>query len=437
MRFGTGKDIITPTAPMNIACSGVFDKPFAWIHDDVYVRCLVLDDGREKAVLMAFDLLFHDHILNDQIAAYAHEKYGIKPDGVTLSYSHAHTAPAARGYNRDHHDDAYEELLLARAKACLDRAMCSMTEGTLEYTTFNADFNISRRGNANGVFGNIPDNTYPRDREFWVLCLRDLNRNIRSIVTNYACHPVFYPAKNAISAEFPGRLCQLLDTKYYGCTSLFFQSTAGDVRPRSTVDTKKMAEGDLWSWPWRQDTDFGDVHAMAQAMCDAVTSVIACGDFKNAELSIASDAFTLELPMEGRPLEYFAKKMQEMEKDADNPNRVNAFYIAQGGYGSLADSLPLHCQTIRLSDQLYLATVGGEPCFGVKNAIKKAFPEGKDICFIGYTDACAYIVDDRVLSEGGYEPTCHLEYCLKGPFQPGLDKRYEDAFAASLRRIEK
>jgi len=437
MRFGTGKDIITPTAPMNIACSGVFDKPFAWIHDDVSVRCLVLDDGREKAVLMAFDLLFHDHILNDQIAAYAHEKYGIKPDGVTLSYSHAHTAPAARGYNRDHHDDAYEELLLARAKACLDRAMCSMTEGTLEYTTFNADFNISRRGNANGVFGNIPDNTYPRDREFWVLCLRDLNRNIRSIVTNYACHPVFYPAKNAISAEFPGRLCQLLDTKYYGCTSLFFQSTAGDVRPRSTVDTKKMAEGDLWSWPWRQDTDFGDVHAMAQAMCDAVTSVIACGDFKNAELSIASDAFTLELPMEGRPLEYFAKKMQEMEKDADNPNRVNAFYIAQGGYGSLADSLPLHCQTIRLSDQLYLATVGGEPCFGVKNAIKKAFPEGKDICFIGYTDACAYIVDDRVLSEGGYEPTCHLEYCLKGPFQPGLDKRYEDAFAASLRRIEK
>ena len=54
MRFGTGKDIITPVAPMNVACNGNFDKPFVWVHDDVYVRYLVLDDGKEKAVLMDF-----------------------------------------------------------------------------------------------------------------------------------------------------------------------------------------------------------------------------------------------------------------------------------------------------------------------------------------------------------------------------------------------
>lgn len=436
MRFGTGKDIITPVAPMNIACCGVFDRCFSKIHDDVYVRCLVLDDGKAKVVLMAFDLLFHDRLLNDAVAAYANEKYGIDPAAVVLSYSHAHTAPAARGYNRGHHDDAYEELLLQRSKACLDRAMCSLEEGTLEYGTFDADFNISRRGNMNGVFGNIPDFTYPRDREFWVLCVRDNAQDIRSILTNYPCHPVFYPTKEGISAEFPGRLCQLLDTKYYGCTSLFFQSTAGDVRPRSTVDTKKMAEGAVWSWPWRQDTDFTDVNKLAQAMCDAVSALIACGDLKQAKLSLAADAFTIDLPMDGRPLSYFEKKMQEMEKDADNPNRFNAFYIAQGGYASLADSLPLHCQTIRITDQLYIATVGGEPCFGVKKAIKKAFPD-KDLLFIGYTDACAYIVDDRVLAEGGYEPTCHLEYCLKGPFMPGLDKRYTDSFSASMKRIGK
>ena len=435
MRFGTGKDIITPLAPMNIACCGVFDRHFSKVHDDVYVRCLVLDDGNAKAVLMAFDLLFHDRLLNDAIAAYVQQAYGIDPAAVVVSYSHAHTAPAARGYNRDHHDDAYEALLLQRSKAALDRAMCSLEEGTLEYTHFDADFNISRRGNVGGKFGNIPDFTYPRDREFWVLCLKDLNGNIGSIVTNYACHPVFYPTKEGISAEFPGRLCQLLDTKYYGCTSLFFQSTAGDVRPRATVDMQKMNAG-ISTWPWRQDTDFNDVHAMAQAMCDAVSSIIACGDFKKADLSLAADAFAIELPMEGRPLAYFVEKMQEMEKDADNPNRVNAFYIAQGGYDSLADSLFLHCQTVRLTSTFYLATTGGEPCFGVKNAIKKAFPEDTDVCFIGYTDACAYIVDDRVLAEGGYEPTCHLEYCLKGPFKPGLDKRYEEGFRASLARLK-
>ena len=89
MRFGTGKDIITPVAPMNVACNGVFDKPFVWVHDDVYVRCLVLDDGKEKAVLMAFDLLFHDHVLNDQVAAYAHEKY-LPKYGCRLAALHLH-----------------------------------------------------------------------------------------------------------------------------------------------------------------------------------------------------------------------------------------------------------------------------------------------------------------------------------------------------------
>ena len=434
MRFGTAKNIITPYAPMYIACCGVFDRNFSKIHDDVYVRCLVLDDGSSKAVLMSFDLLFHDRLLNDAIAAYAKEKYGIDPAAVTVSYTHAHTTPASRGYNLNHHNDDYEVFLEEQAKICLDRALCAMEEGSFEYGCFDADFNISRRGNKDGVFGNIPDFNYPRDREFWVLCVRDTERNIRSVVTNYACHPVFYPIKEGISSEFPGRLCQLLDTKYYGCSSLFVQSAAGDVRPRATVDTEAMERGD-YRWPWKKNT-FADVAKMAQDMCDAVSSFVEKGGCKKACLSLAADAFTIPLPMDGRPLSYFEDQMREMEKNADGPNRTHAFHIAQGGYDALEDVLLLHCQTVRLTDKLYLATVGGEPCFGVKKAVRKAFPADKDICFIGYTDACAYIVDDRVLAEGGYEPTCHLEYCLKGPFQSGLDNRYTEGFSASFKRIE-
>ena len=95
----------------------------------------------------------------------------------------------------------------------------------------------------------------------------------------------------------------------------------------------------------------------------------------------------------------------------------------------------LRASVIKLSDDLYIATLGGEPCFGVRKAIERAFGD-KKIIFIGYTDACAYIVDDRILSEGGYEPTCHLEYCLKGPFKPGLDARYTNAFEKALQRMK-
>lgn len=431
MRAGCSKEIITPTKSMKLACAELFDKNFKYVHDDVYVRCLVLDDGKNKTVLMAMDLLFHDNELKDTLALYAEKKYGIEKSAVVVGYTHAHTAPAARGYNLNHHDDEYENFLISRVMTCLDRAMCSMFDAEIEYGSFECDFNVSRRGNVNGIFGNIPDFTYPRDREFCVLCVRDEERNIRSVVANYACHPVFYPAQDSVSGEFPARLCQLLDTKYYGSVSLFFQSAGADVRPRPTVDEEKLAAPGA-GWPWRQDLTFADVSAFAESMCSKVSEVIQNGDLVKYELTIASQSFDIELPMEGKSLEFFKEQAENMKDHRDNPNREHALYIANGGYGKLSDSLSLRASVIKLSDELYVATLGGEPCFGVKETIKSVFWD-KKVLFIGYTDSSAYIVDDRVLSEGGYEPTCHLEYCLKGPFKAGVDERYRKAFCRAYK----
>ncbi|MBQ2741612.1 MAG: hypothetical protein IJB42_06135 [Oscillospiraceae bacterium] len=434
MRAGCSKEIITPIKPIKLACVGDSDKNFSYIHDDVYVRCLALDDGKKMVVLMSVDLLFHDALLNDAIACYANEKYGIDKSSVTVGYTHSHTSPASRGYNRNHHDDEYEELLLTRAKACLDRAVNTMFEAELEHGTFDADFNISRRGQIDGKFVNRPDFDYPRDREFSVLCVRDISGNVRSVIANYACHPVFYPTKDSVSGEFPARLCQLLDTKYYGAVSLFFQSSAGDVRPRPAVDMEKFSDP-ACTWPWKHGLTFSDISVFAEDMCREVSKLIENGGCTKKEVFFDSNAFEIELPMDGKPIEYFIEEKVKRINDPDNVYRNNAIYISDGGYEKLSDSLMLRASVIKLSDDLYIATLGGEPCFGVRKAIERAFGD-KKIIFIGYTDACAYIVDDRILSEGGYEPTCHLEYCLKGPFKPGLDARYTNAFEKALQRMK-
>ncbi len=432
MRAGCSKEIITPTKPTKLACCDPFDRNFKYIHDDVYIRCLVINDNSKTVVFMSMDLLFHDAILNDEIANYANEKYGIGKSSVVVGYTHSHNAPAARGYNLNHHDDEYEEFIVSRAKSCLDRAMCSMFEASLEYGAFDADFNISRRGKFNGEFNNVPDFYYPRDREFAVICVRDGCGDIRSTITNYACHPVFHPSNDSVSAEFPGRLCQLLDTRYYGCVSMFFQSSGADVRPRPSVDYKKLGNQEC-DWQWRTDLTYRDVSDFAEDMCRAVSNCIETRMCKK-EILLDSESFEIELPMEGKPIEYFKEMEQMLKNKADNPMREHALYIANGGYAKLSDSLLLRGAVIKLSDDLYVATLGGEPCFGVKNAVKKAFGE-KNVFFIGYTDACAYIVDDRVLAEGGYEPTCHLEYCLKGPFKPFLDEKYTSAFETALHSL--
>lgn len=428
MRFGTAKEIITPQFKMRLACTGEDRYDFEDIHDDVFARCLVLDDGNEKALLVSFDLLFHDRSLNDALSSYAEEKYGIKKSAVCVGYTHAHITPAVKSYNPGHHDDRYEALLLEKGKLCIDRAMTSMFEGYLEYGSQDIDLNISRRLCVNGKYTNLPNFNYPHDKELFVLCIRDTKDEVRSVMVNYACHPVFYPALLTLGGEFPGRLCELLDKKYPNSTSLFFQSAGGDVRPATAVEQK-----DDGSYKWRKRS-FDGIDEFAGMLYDKVEQIISGNALKRGELSISSDEFTVPLAMDPVPFEWFEREYEEQKKRPIGANYTNAHLIVNGGYEKLCDTLDLHCGIIKLTDKLCIANVGGEPCYGIKTAARDAL-RGYDVSFIGYTDDCAYIVDDKILSEGGYEPECHLEYGLIGPFKQGITKAIFDGFSESAKRL--
>ena len=425
MKFGIAKEIITPPFNMNLACSGIFDKPFKEIHDDVFVRCLVIDDGKNKVVLFAFDLLFHDRSLNFELENYANSKYGLPKSSVVISATHSHLAPAARGYSREFYSEKYEIFLLERAKTCLDRAICSMFEGTIEHTVFNAEFNVSRRGIVDGKFCNSPAPDRARDTEFALLIVRDTQENVRSVIMDYACHPVFYPARESVSGEFPARVCQLVDAEYYGCVSMFFQSACGDVRPSVTAGKDGK---------WIYGFGFKDVDMFAKDISKAVINEID-NEREKIALSLASDSFIMQFPMEPVEFSYFEKEYEFYKDRPISPNHANARYIVNGGYDSLEESLEIYGQTIRLSDDLYIATISGEPTSGIKNCIKQAF-NGKKVFFIGYTDACAYLINDKELEEGGYEAECHLEYCLKGPFKKGIDERIKEGYTESLKNLK-
>ena len=424
MRFGVAKECITPPFPMKLACTGSEDDLFEAIHDDIYVRCLFLGDG---ALLISYDLLFHDRSLNDALADYAEQTYGISKSAVCVSYTHAHTAPAVKGYNPMHQDDRYEALLVEKGKRCIDEAMASLFEGYAEYASTEVDLNLSRRGYVNGRYINAPNFHYDHDRELFVLCVRDAGHKVRSVMVNYACHPVFYPAMRTLSGEFPARTCQLLDEKYPDAVALFFQSAGGDVRPAATVTTR--TDG---SYKWGR-TNFAAIDRFSAMLADHVGNLLSA-DMKKVSLPMAAAAFSVELPIDGVPLRVFEEERERYQEDRWHANKTNAEWIVNGGYESLPDSLILHCQLLRFGN-LYMAAMGGEPCYGIKKAVAEVLA-GADLCFIGYTDACAYIVDDKVLAEGGYEAECHLEYGLKGPFRPGITQRITEGFEKASQALQ-
>ena len=58
---------------------------------------------------------------------------------------------------------------------------------------------------------------------------------------------------------------------------------------------------------------------------------------------------------------FLAKELERIRNRPINPILCNARYIVrEGGYEKLEKALPLFCQTIRLTEDVYLATMGGE-----------------------------------------------------------------------------
>src|SRR3990172_8245094 len=100
MRFGVARDLVTPDLKVKMAGFGIrFGKFFEAIHDDLYVKVLLLDDGKRRAMLITYDLLMHDYTLTDRIGEYVQTRHGIDRQHLVVSYTHTHNGPELEGYN--------------------------------------------------------------------------------------------------------------------------------------------------------------------------------------------------------------------------------------------------------------------------------------------------------------------------------------------------
>ena len=62
-----------------------------------------------------------------------------------------------------------------------------------------------------------------------------------AVLWSYACHPVGFPARTRVSADFPGVVRRALrDAHGAELPVLFLQGFAGDVRPRETGATTRF-----------------------------------------------------------------------------------------------------------------------------------------------------------------------------------------------------
>lgn len=421
MRFGVARDLVTPALPTHMGGYGsLFGQYFTAIHDDLYVKALVLDDGRQKALLMTYDLLMHSFELTERLAAYAGQAHGVPREQVVVSYTHNHAGPAIEGYDPGQSSAEYEAFLFERSRTCIDRAFVNMIEGSACFGTVSGDWNINRRARADGKIVNAPNLAGSKDRELNILCLADFHGECRALLLNYACHPVTLASTLWISSEYPGRLCQLLETRFYGCTALFFQGAGATTRPLVSAAPPS----------WKR-CSFEEVDGMAAAMAISVQNAVAANRLVPFELKLAGGTFVVHLETEVQPKAFFTRLLEQSDRAPHLRERVKTILE---NYDGTDNTVPVHGGIVRLGDDLCIAWLCGEVCYEVKQEIAKVFA-GTRLIFIGYCDGVAYIPDDKLIGEGGYEVDGSVvEFCLKGRFKRGITQKLTDAYRGVLAR---
>ncbi len=248
---GVAKRRVTPPlwVPFLTSSGKGTHAPFQGVHDDLFARALVLDDGRDAIAVLAVDSIGYDNAilglgrdftgeLRRKIAA----STTLKPDTVMLAATHSHSTPETIGLTpfRDvrgvpewlekHLDDLAATVIEAWRNRVPARARAGVTkvEGVARNRRIRLrDGKESRRGPLPAPADvAVP---YQMDEDFNILHFERENDKPLATLLNYTAHPVVAMLLPQVSADYPGAATALVERELPGSVCLFTNGCCGNI----------------------------------------------------------------------------------------------------------------------------------------------------------------------------------------------------------------
>jgi len=201
---------------------GARRTPSQGVHDPLFARALVLDDGEKACAIAGCDLLGMHSSIAAEVRRRAHESLGIDPDAVLVAATHSHAGPVGlRGGMFSMLDEALaarvaDGILQALTSAHAQRRPAALKLGRAVIDTVS----MNRRH---------PD--WPTDPVLRVLLVDGEDGRPVASLLNFACHATVLNASNLLlSAEFPGAACALVQ-QHTGAPCVYLNGACGNVNP--------------------------------------------------------------------------------------------------------------------------------------------------------------------------------------------------------------
>jgi hypothetical protein len=235
LRAGAARADITPTNARGL--KNVWGTEFKSVHDHIYVRALVIDNGSTSAALIDVDTSSMPD--TTPLRARLQQEFGIPAGNILITATHDHNAPvfgigsAVQARQLGAQSAAFytraERALfdaVRRAKAGLQPAKMGLAAG-------HADINVNRDEFVGDRWKTGRNPSRPSDKTVWVLRFDTLAGQPLAYFVDYGVHGLMLgPDNDEITGDLPGATSRFIESYYQGkVVALWASGAAGDQNP--------------------------------------------------------------------------------------------------------------------------------------------------------------------------------------------------------------
>ncbi len=380
LRAGAAKVDITPRDLAGL--TNLWKRPFEGVHDPIFLRALVVDNGINTAAIVAADLVeFGD---TSSVRKRIAQEIGIPVDHIVMTASHDHSSPrvgvvtaGATAQEGGPATAAYTEMVYDRivdvvgqAKAALQPARVGIGAGTADVNT-NRDV-YTAEGWKLGV---NPEG--PSDKTVWVIKFETTSGEPIAILMNYAVHSVVLGAENhLLTGDVAGAAERFIEQYYQDkVVALWTLGPAGDQNPKYMGWHTTFGRG-------HREPGYPLMDTLGQIVGEEVVRVAGQIEHMASEARIEADERVVSCPARIPP--------RDPQRDGLKVQRV--------------DSLNIHLGLV-LINHIALTSVSGEVVTKIYRHLKKDSPFVNTILITLANDRVGYIVDDASYDIPTFEST--------------------------------
>ncbi len=211
------------------------NPPTALVNDPLYVKAVVLDDGKTTAVIITLDVVLVKNEFVDQTRAQIQKQLNIEGGNVLINASHNHHE------NGQLSEDCMNLTVQAVKEAYRNMVPVKIGTGSgmENRITMNRRLKLKngkewtiRRGTPSPPDEEVIGVAEPFDPEIGILRIDRLDGKPLAVVYNFAGHPYSGVPNNGATACFPGFASRTIENNLgNGAIALFLQGAGGDVTP--------------------------------------------------------------------------------------------------------------------------------------------------------------------------------------------------------------